>query len=214
MSREQVLRTLEQHRLIAILRGDFKGQELEIVNALIQGGVKVLEISTASPEYMQVIRRVVDEFGTKITVGAGTVLTLEHLAAIADAGASFVVSPDSNPNIIAGTRERQLASFPGAYTPTEILRALEYGADAVKLFPAACLGPEYVQALRAPLSNIQLIPTGGVHIGNVSDYLKAGAWAVAVGSELVRSNEADLKEWTAIRLRAEQLVALTEGRCA
>jgi Entner-Doudoroff aldolase len=211
VSREQVIQTLAEHRLLAILRGDFKDRVSQIAGALLDGGIQILEVSAISPDYAGVIRNIVTEFGSRIMVGAGTILTLDQIKVVADAGASFVVSPNTDRKIIETTKKLCMASFPGAYTPTEILFARECGADAVKLFPAVSLGPQFVKALRGPLPGIRLISTGGIHAGNLSEYLEAGSWAVAIGSELVRSNEAELGDWESLQARAAELAILAKG---
>jgi Entner-Doudoroff aldolase len=212
MTRDEVLRVVEEHRLIAILRGDFLGTEVALARALLESGVKALEVSTVSPDYGLLIRRLADELGNQVAVGAGTVLNMDHVAAAADAGACFMVAPNTNAAVIAKARDAHLAVFPGAYTPTEILQAIDCGADAVKLFPATTLGPEYVRAIRGPLPRVPLIPTGGIDLNNISRFFEAGAWAVAVGSELVRRDETDLHDWADLRDRARRFVDLARKR--
>jgi 2-dehydro-3-deoxyphosphogluconate aldolase / (4S)-4-hydroxy-2-oxoglutarate aldolase len=211
MTRQDAISLLEQHRLLAILRGDFRDNAVALAGILVEAGIRVLEVSTVSKSYAEVIRSIVDAFGKQVAVGAGTVLTLEHLRDAADAGAVFVVSPGTNPAVIAETRRINLASFPGALTPTEILLAMESGADAVKLFPASAFGPSYLRALRGPFPSLRVIPTGGIHTGNLREYLDQGAWAVAVGSEMVRGDQAEPDQWAELRSRAEKFVALTGG---
>ncbi len=214
MTRDEVPGVVQEHRLIAILRGDFRGREVSLARALLESGVRALEVSTVSPEYALVIRRMADALGPQVAVGVGTVLNTEHVAAAADAGACFMVAPNTNAAVIANARDAGLAVFPGAYSPTEILEAMECGADAVKLFPAVTLGPDYVRALRGPLPGVRLIPTGGINFENISRYFEAGAWAVAVGSELVRSDESDLDGWANLRQRARRFVELVPKRNA
>ena len=206
MTRDEVLKLVGNQRLIAILRGDFRGRELALAQALIEGGVRALEVSTVSPGFDRVLRRLVDAFGTKAAIGVGTVLSEAHVAAAADAGATFMVAPNLSLTVLASAQDAGLAAFPGALTPTEVLAAADAGADAVKLFPAATVGPEYVRALRGPLPNLRLIPTGGVALDNLAAWFAAGAWAIAIGSELVRSNEAELADWPGLRARARRFV--------
>jgi 2-dehydro-3-deoxyphosphogluconate aldolase/(4S)-4-hydroxy-2-oxoglutarate aldolase len=212
MTRDELLRAVEECRLIAILRGDFRGREVSLAHALLESGVKILEVSTISHDYSFVIRRLADALGSQIAIGAGTVLNAEHVAAAADAGACFMVAPNINAAVIARARNAHLAVFPGAYTPTEILQAIDCGADAVKLFPATTLGPQYVRAIRGPLPRVLLIPTGGIDLENMSRFFDAGAWAVAVGSELVRSDEADVNNWADLRDRARRFVEMARKR--
>ena len=212
MHREQVLAALESSRLIAILRGDFGGAELEIAGALRAGGIRLMEVSTVSTDYCKVIHNLSMTFGDDLLIGAGTVFTLDHLAEVTSAGAKFIVSPNTKEAIIARTRELGCASFPGAFTPTEIETALSYGADAVKLFPASPLGPQFVRAVRGPMPQVKLIPTGGVHAGNAREWLSAGAWGLAVGSELVNSRIIEARDWDLLAERTRQLVdAVQQG---
>jgi Entner-Doudoroff aldolase len=204
MSREAVLSTLEETRLIAILRGDFQNREVEIAENLLAGGVTVIEVSTVSADYRSCIARIAKTFAGRLHIGAGTVLTGEHVKEVADAGATFIVSPNLRADVVSESRKLNLVSFPGAYTPTEVLQAVDEGADAVKLFPANGLGPGYVRALRGPLPSVRLIPTGGINAENIQPYLNAGAWAVAAGSELVSASEADAADWEQLRKRAAE----------
>ena len=201
MSREDVMSLLEAKRIIAILRGALRGRELEILAALEQAGIAVVEISIVSPDFDATLARIAAAFGSRMAIGAGTILTLDDLNRAIAAGASFIVSPDGNREVIEATLRAGLVSVPGAYTPTEIVQVQRWGADAVKLFPAGGLGPEYVRAVRAPLPDLRLVPTGGVRLADLPAYWQAGAWAVAVGSELVnasRINDPDLAELSSV----------------
>ena len=184
MNHQQILSQIEQGRVIAILRGDFSGSEAAMVEALISGGVTAVEVTLNSPNALQKISQLVKEFGSRCAIGAGTVLTSDEVKNVADAGGTFIVSPNCDVAIIQTTRQLNLASFPGCFTPTEVVQAMQAGADAAKLFPATSLGPGYVKALRAPLNDVKLIPTGGVTPEIAVEYLRAGAWAVGIGSEL------------------------------
>jgi len=214
MTREQVIHAIDEQRLIAILRGGFRDHEVPLAQALWEGGVRALEVSTVSPGYDRVLRRLVDALGSDVAIGVGTVLSIDHVAAAADAGATFMVAPNINPVVIGKARDAGMAIFPGALTPTEILEAVDAGADAVKLFPASTVGPEYLRAVRGPLPKVRLIPTGGVGLDNLAAWLGAGAWAVAVGSELVRSNESDLQDWAGLRERSSRFAELARKRPA
>ncbi len=146
MQAQDALDHVRRTRIIAILRGDMHQREIEIVDALVAGGITAIEVSVVSPDFSDVIRRLENEFGKRAAIGAGTVLTQAQLSAVAHAGASFVVSPNTDPAIISGTHKLGMASFPGAYTATEIIVASQNGADAVKVFPAVTLGPAYIKA--------------------------------------------------------------------
>lgn len=183
---EEVIARIEAGRVVAILRGDYRARGPEIVAALIDGGLTAVEVTLNSPGAVELIGRLAAEFGGRVAVGAGTVLKTDEVRRVADAGARFIVSPNRNAGVIQTTKRHGMASLPGCFTPTEILEALDAGADAAKLFPANCLGPGFVRAMRGPTPGARLVPTGGVTQELARDYRAAGAWAVGVGSELVR----------------------------
>ncbi len=214
MTRDEVIRVIGEHRLIAILRGDFREREVELARALLEGGVRALEVSTVSPGWEQVLRRLVDAVGNETAVGVGTVLSADHVRAAADAGACFMVAPNTSPAVMAKAHHTGMAVFPGAFTPTEIVAAIDAGADAVKLFPAVTAGPEYLRALRGPLPEIRVIPTGGVSVDNLTAWFCAGAWAVAVGSERGRSNDAEAQDWARLRERARRFAERARKKAA
>lgn len=175
-------------RAIAIIRGDHTPRIREIASALLDGGVRAIEVTMNSPGAVDAIRILADEYGDRLLVGAGTVIEIEQVEAVADVGARFIVSPDTYPPVIVAARERGLATAPGALTPTEIRTAVRAGADFVKLFPATLGGPDYLRQIRAPLHDVKFVPTGGINAQNVAEYLKAGAVAVGFGSALVKND--------------------------
>lgn len=204
MNRELTIGTIEEGRIIAILRGDFEGREEEIVSALVDGGITAVEVTLNSPDALKTIDRLARSFGSRIAVGAGTVLTVGEVVRAAGAGARFIVSPNRDTRVIAETRRLNLVSLPGCFTPSEIVEALDAGADAVKIFPADTLGPAYIRAVRAPLGDVRLIPTGGVTPEKAREYFDAGAWAVGVGSELLRREFWSALDLEPLRQRASQ----------
>lgn len=180
--------------MIAILRGHFDGREGEVADALFKAGITALEVTLNSPDALKSIERLAADFGGCMAIGAGTVLSPEDARAAADSGARFIVSPNRDRSVIEMTKRLNLASFPGCFTPSEIIEALDAGADAAKIFPAACLGSGFIKALRGPLGHARLVPTGGVTPAAARDYFAAGAWAVGVGSELV-GGDLNTKGW-------------------
>lgn len=170
-------------KVVAIFRGDFGGNWVAYAEALRDNGIRAMEITLNSPGALEGIRQLVMTFGDSLLVGAGTVLTPEGVHAAADAGATFIVAPDTDDAVIAASLGRGLVPVPGAYTATEIKRAYTLGAPLVKLFPATA--PEYIKAIRAPLNHIPLMATGGVDATNAVDFLKAGASALGVGGSLL-----------------------------
>jgi 2-dehydro-3-deoxyphosphogluconate aldolase / (4S)-4-hydroxy-2-oxoglutarate aldolase len=210
---------LRDTRVVAILRAT-RGDRLErVCDTLLAAGVRCLEITTNTPSGFDAVRRLlsgVGGAGNGPEVGVGTVRTAEQVDRAAEAGASFVVAPGTNASVGRRAAELGLAWYPGALSPTEIEQAWQQGATAVKVFPAASAGgPGYLREVRAPLDDIPLVPTGGVRIDDIADYLAAGAVAVGLGGQLVGdslvSDDADL---AALRRRAERALAQagTAGR--
>jgi len=182
---QNTLSKIEEGRVVAILRGDFGGREEEMVAAMIDGGLTAVEVTLNSPNALDSISRLSERFGSQIAIGAGTVLKVSEAEQAANAGARFIVSPNRDVQVIEATKRLEMISLPGCYTPSEIVEAINAGADAAKLFPATSLGVGYVKALRGPLPNIRLVPTGGVTPEMAREYFAIGAWAVGIGSELV-----------------------------
>lgn len=167
------------------MRGDFGGLEEEIVAVIVEAGLNAIEVTLNSPNAFNSIERLAARFGSMTAVGAGTVLRPEEVERAADAGAQFIVSPNRDKRVIEVTKRLNLVSLPGCFTPSEIVEALSAGADAAKLFPASSLGVAFVKALRGPFPELRVVPTGGVTPDAAREYLAAGAWAVAAGSELI-----------------------------
>jgi Entner-Doudoroff aldolase len=176
---------IETGRVIAILRGDLRGHELALADALHAGGITALEVTLNSPDAFNVIARLVKHCAKRMAIGAGTVLKPEEVERVAAYGGQFIVSPNRNVTVIQKTKQLGLLSFPGCFTPSEVVEAIEAGADAVKLFPATSLGVGYVRALRGPLPDVRYVPTGGVTPEMAREYIQIGAWGVGVGSELI-----------------------------
>ncbi|MBI1760869.1 MAG: bifunctional 4-hydroxy-2-oxoglutarate aldolase/2-dehydro-3-deoxy-phosphogluconate aldolase [Acidobacteria bacterium] len=194
-------------RLIAILRGDFGGRESELVTVLHAAGLTAVEVTLNSPNALTTIQRLAAQFGARMAIGAGTVLTVAEVAQAVDVGARFIVSPNRNAAVIAATKQRGLVSLPGCFTPSEIVEALDAGADAIKIFPANTLGPTYVKAVRAPLTQARLVPTGGVTPEQAREYLAAGAWALGIGSELVGKDVWQAGNFELLQRRAAEFVS-------
>lgn len=198
-------------RIVAIMRGDFGGREAEIVATLHAAGVTAVEITLNSPGALTTIAALAQQFGTQLAIGAGTVLRPSEVEQAATAGAQFIVSPNRNTEVIATTKRLGLVSLPGCYTPSEIVEALDAGADAIKIFPANTLGPAYVKAVRAPLNDVRLVPTGGVTPEKAREYFAAGAWAVGIGSELVGKDVWQTGNFELLQRRAAEFVSAAEG---
>jgi 2-dehydro-3-deoxyphosphogluconate aldolase / (4S)-4-hydroxy-2-oxoglutarate aldolase len=198
---------IRKRSVIAVIRGASLDTIVPIAGALKKGGITALEITMETPKALSVIEKVVDEFDDEVFVGAGTVLDAETARSAIIAGSKFVFSPTVRKETIEMTKRYGVISVPGAFTPTEILTAYEYGADLIKVFPASAVGPDYFKNIAGPLPHIPLMPTGGIDLDNVADYIRAGAVAVGVGSTLVHTkrviNEEYLNELTK---KAEQFM--------
>jgi 2-dehydro-3-deoxyphosphogluconate aldolase/(4S)-4-hydroxy-2-oxoglutarate aldolase len=185
VEKAQVLERIRSTGLIPVIRARSADEAAQAVDAIQAGGVGVLEITMTVPRAIELIREVARR-ATSAVVGAGTVLDPQTAKACIDAGAQFVVSPALNLDTIAGCRRAGVAVIPGALSPTEVVAAWKAGADLVKVFPAGAVGgPSYIKALRAPLPQIELVPTGGVNLETAGDFIRAGAAALGVGSDLV-----------------------------
>jgi 2-dehydro-3-deoxyphosphogluconate aldolase/(4S)-4-hydroxy-2-oxoglutarate aldolase len=186
MSKQDVLRTIADVGLVPVVRAQSADEAMRAVDAIREGGVPILEITMTVPGAIGVIESVAKRFGADVVLGAGTVLDAETARACILAGAQFVVSPSLDLETIALCRRYGIAITPGALTPTEVVTAWSAGADAVKVFPCGALGgASYIKALKAPLPQIDLIPTGGVSLKTAADFIKAGSFALGVGADLV-----------------------------
>ena len=185
--REEVMARIRDRGLVAVVRSTAEQVE-PAVHALLDGGVEAIEITFSVPKAPEMIAMVKREFGGRVLLGAGTVLDPSEAADAIEAGARYIVAPNTNFDVIRLCHERDVAVIPGAFTPTEVAAAWHGGADCVKLFPAGSLGIPYLKALRAPMPDIPLMPTGGVDVDNAADWLRAGAVALGVGSKLVRKD--------------------------
>jgi 2-dehydro-3-deoxyphosphogluconate aldolase / (4S)-4-hydroxy-2-oxoglutarate aldolase len=183
---ETTLQTLERVGLVPVLRAKSVAQGRAVVDAMIAGGVTVVEVTMTVPGAVDLLKELKKEYGTKLLLGSGTVTTADQAQATIDAGAEFVVSPSLHPEVIRVTKANKKVSCPGALTPTETLTAWNSGADFVKIFPCSAVGgASYVKALLAPFPHLKLLPTGGVTLQTAESFIKAGARALGVGSDLV-----------------------------
>ncbi|MEB1806730.1 MAG: bifunctional 4-hydroxy-2-oxoglutarate aldolase/2-dehydro-3-deoxy-phosphogluconate aldolase [Bacillaceae bacterium] len=179
---------IKENGVVAIIRGADPENILHIAKALQEGGIQTLEITVETPKVMTLIELVRTEYPDLI-VGAGTVLDPETARAAILAGSQFIFSPTVNEETIRLTKRYGVISIPGALTPTEILTAYEHGADVIKVFPANIYGPGYLKDVHGPLPHIPLMPTGGVDLHNVADYIQTGAVAVGLGGALVNTKK-------------------------
>ena len=201
-----VLERIAARKIVAIVRLDDLSTAQPIVAALIEGGIRIIEFTLTNPDAVSTIAAMRPFAGDSAVIGAGSVITAEQVRAVADAGAQFVVSPVSKAEVIHTCVSLDLPAMPGAFTPTEIQQAWEWGASAVKIFPANHLKRGYIKDLLAPLPHLRLMPTGGVRIDNIRGFLDDGAFAVGVGSALINHEAVAGRDWDKLRRHARQFV--------
>ena len=202
-----IISLLTDPGIIAVVRAQQAAQVLPLSEALIAGGVRVIEITMTTPNALAAIREAREKLGERALIGVGTVLDADTARAAIAAGAEFVVTPICRTELVAIAHAAGCPVMLGAYTPTEAQLAYEAGADFIKIFPADTLGPGYIKALRAPLPHLRIVPTGGVDVQNVADFLKAGCAALGVGSSLVSTKILQEADWPELTRRASAFVA-------
>jgi 2-dehydro-3-deoxyphosphogluconate aldolase / (4S)-4-hydroxy-2-oxoglutarate aldolase len=208
MSREQHLHKILDSGIVAILRFDDPAPLIEVLAALADGGITVAEVTLTVPGALEVIHEAKRKLGGRVLLGAGTVLDPETARAALLAGAEFIVAPGLNFDVIRLCRRYDRVVMPGAFTPTEVLTAWEAGADVVKVFPADILGPAFFKALRGPLPQVKLMPTGGVDLSTAPEYLTAGAVCLGVGGQLVDPKLVAARDYARISDLAKQYVEI------
>jgi 2-dehydro-3-deoxyphosphogluconate aldolase/(4S)-4-hydroxy-2-oxoglutarate aldolase len=210
MSKETQLRQVLDCGIVAVVRSPDSRQLVEAARALADGGVSVVEITMTVPGALDVVRRVREALGDRLLLGAGTVLDPETARAALLAGAEFLVAPTVNLDVIRLCQRYDKLVMPGAFTPTEILTAWEAGADIVKVFPADVVGPAFFKALRGPLPQVRLMPTGGVDLTTAAAFLRAGACCLGIGGQLVEPKAVAEGNFERIRDLARQYAAIVK----
>lgn len=180
----KTLNSLLSHKLMALVRMDSKDKGQELADVLVAAGIKVIEITLTTPGAEKIIEKLVKN--KELTVGAGTVLSTKDVKKAENAGAKFIVSPDTNEDVIKASKKLGLISMPGVATASEVAIALESGADVLKLFPASTYGPSHLKALRDPFPGNLWCPTGGITLGSVDDWFAAGANLIGLGGPLTK----------------------------
>src|ERR1700694_2480068 len=204
MSKESQLRHVLDCGIVAVVRSPDSQQLVEVARALADGGVTVVEITMSVPNALEVLRQVRQALGERLLLGAGRVLDPETARAVILAGAEYIVAPTVNVDVIRLCQRYDKLVMPGAFTPTEILAAWEAGADIVKVFPAEVVCPAFFKALRGPLPQIRLMPTGGVDLTTAAAFLHAGACCLGIGSQLVEPKAVVERNFGRIRDLAQQ----------
>ena len=205
MNSVETLRRIKEIRIVPIIRTSSSESAIRSVEAICEGGLPCAEITMTVPGALRALEELVKRFADRVLLGAGTVLDPETARACVLSGAEFLVAPSLNTKTIELAKRHSKVIFPGALTPTEILTAWEAGADGIKIFPASALGgAKYIRALRAPFPHIEFVPTGGVNMDTICDFLNAGCCAVGVGSELVDVNTIATGRYEVFTERARQ----------
>src|SRR5687768_10202572 len=208
MPKDADLTRVLQSAIVAVVRAPSGELLADVAQALLSGGVEVMEITFTVPRAERVLEKVADRLGDKVLLGAGTVLDSETARVALLAGARFIVAPTVNLEVIKLCQRYDKLVMPGALTPTEVLTAWEAGADIVKIFPSEITGPAYLKALHGPLPQVKLMPTGGVNLQTAAEFLKAGACALGIGGSLVEPKAVAAGDLARIESLARQYVAI------
>ncbi len=214
---DSVLKQILDNKIVAIIRGIDSERMPDTVEALLQGGIKLLEVTfnqeseEAVAGTLKSLELIKARYGDKVCLGAGTVVTMEQAEKAAAAGAEYIISPNTDVNVIKKTKELGKISIPGAFTPSEAVTAYNAGADIVKLFPAGLLGTAYIKAFSAPLGHIPVVAVGGVNVDNVNEFIKAGAKGVGVGGNLVDKKAIYAGEYDKITKAAQAYIQRIKG---
>ncbi|MGN7385381.1 bifunctional 4-hydroxy-2-oxoglutarate aldolase/2-dehydro-3-deoxy-phosphogluconate aldolase [Sporosarcina sp. SAFN-015] len=209
---QQTLTSIYEHKIIAILRRLHEEDIYPIVEALVKGNIRLIEITADTENILSIIENLKKKYGGLLTIGVGTVLHPDQIASYIQAGASFILSPNLNESVIRRTKEVGAVSIPGALTPSEIVNAYDYGADIVKLFPANRFGPAYIKDLQGPLPHIPLLPTGGIDETTIEQYLKMDCAGFGVSSGLhTNCTNPDTVHLQTITDTAQKLVRQVQG---
>ena len=212
MRRSEAIEQIKRIGIIPALRSSKTDEAARATEAILSGGIPIVEISLAMPNALAVLEGVAKRLGDRVVVGAGTVVTADEVESASGAGAQFIVTPGFDLNIVHAALKLELAIFAGALTPTEVQAASASGADAVKLFPCyAAGGPRYLKSLRSQYPQTDLIASGGVSLDNCSDYIRAGAWALGVGGEIADSGSSASGDQRLFTIRARRFVEAVQG---
>ncbi len=206
MSKQETLQRIKELGLLAVIRGPSKELTLEMVAALVAGGVTGIEITYTTPNAAEVVAALAQRFGDQIVLGMGTLTQPAQAAEAAQAGARFLVSPHTEATLARAMVATGLPVMMGSFTPSEVIASVQLGSDVVKLFPGSLGGPAYMKALKGPFPNVPMMPTGGVDIDNIADWFAAGAVAVGAGSQLCPKNLAAAGKFDEITAIAQSFV--------
>ncbi|UUZ80058.1 bifunctional 4-hydroxy-2-oxoglutarate aldolase/2-dehydro-3-deoxy-phosphogluconate aldolase [Paenibacillus sp. P26] len=207
LNREEGLMLLKETRIVAIIRGVEEQHITGVAEALLDGGIPVMEVTLNTPGALDMIGRLQQEYGDRMFIGAGTVLDVEDARKALDGGASYLVTPNMDEEVIRYAVERKAPIFPGAMTPTEVVNAWKAGATAIKIFPGASLGIGYIKELMGPLGHIPMMAVGGVTESNIGEFMSIGRYGVGVGGSLINLKEIHAGNYDWVRSKAARLSA-------
>ncbi|TVY06703.1 bifunctional 4-hydroxy-2-oxoglutarate aldolase/2-dehydro-3-deoxy-phosphogluconate aldolase [Paenibacillus cremeus] len=211
MNKEQGMKLIEAVRIVAIVRGVEEQHILSLAEALKDGGIPVMEVTLNTEGALGMIEKLQEAYGDTMYIGAGTVLDVEDAKQALDAGASYLVTPNTDEDVIRYAVERGAPIFPGAMTPTEVVKAHKAGATAVKIFPGASLGIGYLKELMGPLNHIPMMAVGGVNEENIAEFMRIGCFGVGIGGSLVNLKEIAAGNFGWVREKAARLVERSKG---
>ncbi|HEX8268183.1 MAG TPA: bifunctional 2-keto-4-hydroxyglutarate aldolase/2-keto-3-deoxy-6-phosphogluconate aldolase [Pyrinomonadaceae bacterium] len=211
MDKREVIQKIVEIGLVPVIRASSEDEAMRVIDAILKGGISVLEITMTVPGAMKVMETLAVRYGNDALIGAGTVLDSETARACILSGAKFVISPALNLETIRLCKRYSITVMPGALTPTEVVTAWQAGADFVKVFPCSAMGgASYIKGLKAPLPQIELVPTGGVNLKTAADFIKAGSSALGVGADLVDVNAIRAGEASVVTERARQFLEIVQ----
>jgi 2-dehydro-3-deoxyphosphogluconate aldolase/(4S)-4-hydroxy-2-oxoglutarate aldolase len=211
---EAAIQKIQEVGIIPVVRAGDVDEARRAVDAICAGGIPIIEITMTVPNAPEMIRQLVRDFGASVLTGAGTVITAQQAEICMDAGAQFLVSPGLSVPVVQAATKRSILALPGALTPTEVMAAMEAGAQIIKIFPCSSAGgPKHIKALKAPFPHGRFVPTGGVNLATAAEYLAAGAFALGVGADLVDLQALRRNDTAKIVEMAKALVAtVAQGR--
>lgn len=207
MDKTTTLQRVTEIGLLAVLRATSPEDARRAIDALVEAGVTGIEVTYSTPDAAAVIAGTRESYGDEVLVGAGTVLTSDQATEAAEAGASYLVSPGIDDEVIAAMQATALLVMAGTLTPTEVMKGMRLGVDVMKLFPGSLVGPSYLRSLRGPFPEVLFMPTGGVSVTNVGEWLAVGALAVGVGGELASAGDIADGDFEGIREKGRRFLA-------
>ncbi|MBW8000817.1 MAG: bifunctional 4-hydroxy-2-oxoglutarate aldolase/2-dehydro-3-deoxy-phosphogluconate aldolase [Planctomycetes bacterium] len=210
MSSSEIYKQIKTDGIIAIVRGVDKNKIVDIAKALLEGGIKLMEVTCNTENAVEMVDMLSNQMQGKMTIGAGTVLTEQLCEQMSSAGAKYMVAPDVNPQLIEYCIDRDIPVLPGAATPTEVLTAARHGAKMVKIFPAAELGTNYIKMLKGPIDHIDFVAVGGVRANTIADFINAGCVAIGIGGSVINNDWIQTNNWSAMTDAARQYVKQME----